>query len=143
MSANITYNSFLTFTLFSQFQSPFSLMRQLLLLLRNKTRTQLARVGYQSPERKHLNQKMEIGKSPRNSDTSGKSSLVRTIMTVGHRFVLLVARCIFRFVYGEKGAAMPPIRDLTLLESATSLAAKIRSKKVKKANNICMVRAMI
>lgn len=37
---------------------------------------------------------------------------------------------LFELVYGKKGRCMPPISDLLLLESATSIAYKIRTRKV-------------
>lgn len=42
----------------------------------------------------------------------------------------LFFRQIFRLIYGEKGESMPPITDPILLESATSLAKKIRNQEV-------------
>lgn len=42
----------------------------------------------------------------------------------------LFFRQIFRLIYGAKGESMPPITDAILLESATSLAKKIRSQEV-------------
>ncbi|ALC41851.1 CG8839 [Drosophila busckii] len=39
-------------------------------------------------------------------------------------------RIIFRLIYGTKGEHMPPITDPILLESATSLAKKIRNKEL-------------
>lgn len=42
----------------------------------------------------------------------------------------MVARLIFKFIYGEKGQSMPAITDPILLESATSLASKIRKQEV-------------
>lgn len=48
-------------------------------------------------------------------------------------FTLLtkIGRIVFTLFYGKRGYSMPPITDLLLLESATSLAEKIRTKKVK------------
>lgn len=37
---------------------------------------------------------------------------------------------LFKLVYGKTGQKMPPIKNVLLLESATSLAFKIRHKKV-------------
>lgn len=37
---------------------------------------------------------------------------------------------LFKLVYGKHGQKMPPIKNVILLESATSLAFKIRNKKV-------------
>lgn len=39
-------------------------------------------------------------------------------------------RFLFKWIYRSKGAAMPPIKNLVLLESATSIAKKIRTRKV-------------
>lgn len=39
---------------------------------------------------------------------------------------------LFTIVYGRNKESMPPIKDLLLLESATTIAFKIRSKKVSK-----------
>lgn len=43
----------------------------------------------------------------------------------------VVLHWLFGLVYGGPGQNLPPITDLLLLESATSLAYKIRTKKVK------------
>lgn len=49
-----------------------------------------------------------------------------------HRFIELIARGIFLFIAFLKGPAesQPPIKDLTLLHSATTLAFKIRNKQL-------------
>ncbi|XP_034654757.1 fatty-acid amide hydrolase 2-A [Drosophila subobscura] len=39
-------------------------------------------------------------------------------------------RFVFRLIYGAKGESMPPIRDPILLESASSLARKIRNQEL-------------
>ncbi|KAF5291581.1 hypothetical protein FQR65_LT01894 [Abscondita terminalis] len=59
-----------------------------------------------------------------------------------HRFIELIARCFFKLIYGRTGGKMPPIKDLLLLESATSVAYKIRSKKVSSVQvlNSCIER---
>lgn len=46
------------------------------------------------------------------------------------RLIHLIARLLFKFIYGEKGESMPAITDPILLESATSLASKIRKQEV-------------
>lgn len=46
------------------------------------------------------------------------------------RFLCLCVRFILIKRHGEHGPKMPPIDDLLLLESATSIAEKIRTKKV-------------
>ncbi|XP_017068843.1 fatty-acid amide hydrolase 2-A [Drosophila eugracilis] len=50
----------------------------------------------------------------------------------GYIFGLLQAciRFIFRLIYGQKGESVPPITDPILLESATSLARKIRNQEL-------------
>lgn len=58
------------------------------------------------------------------------TNLARRVETFLHSLVCFVFRVIVTWIYGEKGQSMPPISDVTLLESATSLALKIRSKKV-------------
>uniref|UniRef100_A0A1B0GQF6 Uncharacterized protein n=1 Tax=Phlebotomus papatasi TaxID=29031 RepID=A0A1B0GQF6_PHLPP len=59
------------------------------------------------------------------------TSIVKVSVNLIHRFIVIVVRGIMRFLFGSKGGSMPPIKDLTLLESATSLAKKIRTGKVK------------
>lgn len=46
------------------------------------------------------------------------------------RVVSMVLRFIFSLVYNQPGKKMPPIQNPILLESATSLARKIRCKEV-------------
>lgn len=66
-----------------------------------------------------------------------RSSTVVTLKMVFKRvihytwlvFSLLVRR-IMVWSYGEKGESMPPITDLLILDSASSLATKIRTGKV-------------
>lgn len=55
---------------------------------------------------------------------------MRTVVNVGHKFLVLLVRWFLRTVYGEHGQKVPPIRNLILMESATSLALKIRTKKL-------------
>lgn len=56
--------------------------------------------------------------------------LAKTVINVGHKFLALVVRWFLRTIYGEHGAKMPPIRNLILMESASSLAQKIRTRKL-------------
>lgn len=59
------------------------------------------------------------------------SEILILIVTAIHRFVVIVTRYLCKnFIYGEKGQKVPPIRNPILLESATSLAAKIRTGKL-------------
>ncbi|XP_058465333.1 fatty-acid amide hydrolase 2-B-like [Malaya genurostris] len=57
-------------------------------------------------------------------------SLMKTIVNVGHKFLVLLMRWFFRTIYGEHGHKMQPIRNLILMESASSLALKIRTRKL-------------
>lgn len=54
------------------------------------------------------------------------------ILSAIHRLIELVARGVYMFIAILKGPAesQPPIKDLTLLHSATILAFKIRNKQV-------------
>lgn len=56
--------------------------------------------------------------------------LTETVLNVAHKFLVLIFRWFLRTVYGEHGQKVPPIRNLILMESATSLATKIRTKKL-------------
>lgn len=108
-------------------------MRTLLLLIRNRTKVQLDNLRFYT---RKLNpndtDKMEVGKNPRagQATVSNGKRISAIFLTILHRFFSIVGRLVCRFVYGEKGAAMPPINDLVLTESATAIAAKIRSGKV-------------
>ncbi|XP_055376958.1 fatty-acid amide hydrolase 2-A [Condylostylus longicornis] len=70
------------------------------------------------------------GKKDTKPIQKNKMSLWRNILQIIYRISLLLVRNILQLYYG-KGKIMPPIKDLTLLESATSLAHKIRTKKLK------------
>ncbi|XP_037806055.1 fatty-acid amide hydrolase 2-B [Lucilia sericata] len=58
------------------------------------------------------------------------SSFARTIESWAFRFVNIIARFIFQLVYGVNGKSMPAITDPILLESASSLAKKIRKQEL-------------
>lgn len=64
-----------------------------------------------------------------------KPSVLMVALNLMHRFLGLCVRFILVKVKGEHGESMPAIDDLLLLESATSIAEKIRTKKVR-LNNI-------
>lgn len=108
-------------------------MRTLLLNIRNRTRQQLSDIRFYSRKITASSgdeSNMEVGKNPRSVPTSNGKNIGAVAMSIFHRLLMIVGRLIFKFIYGEKGQAMPAINDLTLTESATSLAAKIRSQKV-------------
>lgn len=109
-------------------------MRTLLLNIRNRTKLQFSKhFQFYSRKlssdslRKEDRDNMEVGKNPRSQKRNQVGAIAITFI---HRLLTIVGRFISKFVYGEKGRAMPPITDLTLTESASSLAAKIRTQKV-------------
>lgn len=58
-------------------------------------------------------------------------TLGKVIANLFQRFLNVFVRFLFKnVIYGEKGQSMPPIKNLLLLEPATVLALKIRTKKV-------------
>lgn len=69
----------------------------------------------------------------RHSDSAKRkrgSPFLRIVGDVFFRLYTMLARFMFRFIYGDKGQSMPAITDPILLESATSLASKIRKQEV-------------
>lgn len=115
-------------------------MRTLLLNIRNRTKLHLENIQFYSRNisGRTTDGNMEVGKNPRTANNGKRIGAVA--LTYVHRFITIVGRLIFKFVFGEKGQAMPAINDLTLTESATSLAAKIRSQKV--SNNAPVLSAI-
>lgn len=61
-----------------------------------------------------------------------KMSSGRQILSLIHRFIEFIARGIFTLAayIGGPAESQPPIKDLTLLHNATTLAFKIRNKQV-------------
>lgn len=59
-----------------------------------------------------------------------KPSVILVALNLFHRFLSLCVRFVLVKVHGEHGPSMAPIEDLLLLESATSIAEKIRTNKV-------------
>lgn len=58
-------------------------------------------------------------------------SFGKIVANLFQRFLVLVVRFFFKnVIYGAKGQSMPPIKNLLLLEPASVLAMKIRTKKV-------------
>lgn len=64
------------------------------------------------------------------ADKRKPHSLVKTVLNVSHKFLVLLVRWFLKTIYGEHGQKMPPIRNLILMESASSLALKIRTRKL-------------
>lgn len=76
--------------------------------------------------------KQQIGISSNVKDASDvqKPSVILVALNLFHRFLSLCVRFVLVKVHGEHGPSMAPIDDLLLLESATSIAEKIRTNKV-------------
>lgn len=92
--------------------------------IRKQIKTFLQRRNEKQAKKKKMEKKtMEIEENP---------SFAKGVESFFHRVVCLIFRVMVTWIYGAKGKSMPPINDLVLLESASSLAHKIRCKKVKK-----------
>lgn len=76
--------------------------------------------------------KQQVGIALNTKETSDvdKPSVIVVALNLFHRFLCLCVRFVLVKVHGEHGPSMAPIEDLLLLESATSIAEKIRTKKV-------------
>ena len=60
-----------------------------------------------------------------------KRPFMKVVANIFQKFLTFFLRFLFRnVIYGQKGQSMPPIKNLLLLEPATVLAMKIRTKKV-------------
>lgn len=75
-------------------------------------------------------QQVGIASSTKETTDIQKPSIIVVALNLFHRFVCLCVRFVLVKVHGEHGPSMAPIEDLLLLESATSIAKKIRTKKV-------------
>ncbi|XP_044739215.1 fatty-acid amide hydrolase 2 [Chrysoperla carnea] len=76
--------------------------------------------------------------NPQNNNQKKNESKVKkfkkTVIRVIHGIIEFVIRGLLHLIYRGPGESMPPIKDLILLESATSLAYKIRTKKLKSSD---------
>lgn len=81
--------------------------------------------GMSNTESNNISENQDMISRPRKPP-----SLIKTVINIIHRFLIVVLRAILDFWYKGKEKSMPPIEDLLLLESATSLAHKIRVQKV-------------
>lgn len=70
------------------------------------------------------------GKQQSFVDKRKPRTLIKSAINVGHKFLILLVRWFLKTIYGEHGQKMPPIRNLILMESASSLAQKIRKRKL-------------
>lgn len=58
------------------------------------------------------------------------TSFIQRTLNVLHRYMCHIVRFVMVKLYGKHGESVPPIDDKLLLESATSIAEKIRTKQV-------------
>lgn len=67
-----------------------------------------------------------------------KRSFAKTVANLFQRCLEVFMRFLFKNVfYSDKGKSMPPIKNLLLLEPASVLAMKIRTKKVSEIIDGC------
>lgn len=66
-----------------------------------------------------------------NNNKSTFRHLVKQTLKILHGLIDVLFHWLFGLVYGKNGKTMPPIKDLLLLESASSIAFKIRTGKVR------------
>lgn len=64
------------------------------------------------------------------NQTKKRTSKLKKFIMFIHTTIGPIFRIICRLLYGERGSSVTPIKNEILLESATSLASKIRSQKV-------------
>lgn len=76
-----------------------------------------------------INEKLINTSKPNELDKT-KPSIFLVAFNLFHRFAMLCVRFVLVKIHGEHGPAMQPIEDLILLESATAIAEKIRTRKV-------------
>lgn len=103
-------------------------------IFKNNLKTFLKRTS-QSFSKYIMATKQQVGFSSNTRETSTgsniqKPSIIIVALNLFHRFLCLCVRFVLIKVHGENGPSMPPIEDLLLLESASSIAEKIRTKKV-------------
>lgn len=87
-----------------------------------------------------VNRKSQIKYKKLDMDVQGpkKRSFAKTVANLFQRCLEVFIRFLFRNVfYSDKGKTMPSIKNLLLLEPATVLAMKIRTKKVSEITGGC------
>lgn len=73
------------------------------------------------------------------SEIGQYGSMVWRITNGLHRYLCAFIRLLIVLFRGERGESMPPIDDQLLLEPATSIAEKIRTKQVNSAQEYTFV----
>lgn len=80
---------------------------------------------------KSRNQSVKYHRFDKKMTDIKKKSFSKIIVHLFQRFITIVARFLFKnVIYGEKGQHVPPVKNLLLLEPASVLAMKIRTRKV-------------
>lgn len=72
-----------------------------------------------------------------NNNKSSFRNFVKSCLKILYGLIDVFFHWLFSIVYGKNGKTMPAISDLLLLESASSIAFKIRNGKV---INLCRVK---
>jgi hypothetical protein len=68
---------------------------------------------------------------PQKMSQSQRRPFLKNVLTIFHRLIVLLARFLFKNVFfGKRGKSVPEIKNLLLLDSASALALKIRTRKV-------------
>lgn len=76
-------------------------------------------------------QQTKLNDCSKNTDQNlPKESIFWEILNGLHRYLCLFVRFVMVSLYGERGQSMPPVDDHLLLEPATCIAEKIRTKQV-------------
>lgn len=92
--------------------------------------TEILKKKVKNYQRKSEKTKLEKMAEKQEKLEQQQEPLKKVIIRLVHRFLMVVFRLFFIAVNGRKGKQMPPITDLILMESATSLATKIRTGKL-------------
>lgn len=86
---------------------------------------------------------MSEKKAFRPSKRSKRPPLGICIMNMIFNIFTKCLRFVFQMIYGAKGESMPPITDPILLDSATTIARKIRQKEVSKSKYLPYIEVAI
>ena len=69
-------------------------------------------------------------KTEKQTSDEKQNSLFQVTLNLVYRFIGVFVRFLMKNVFFGAGAVMPPINNLIILESANTLAMKIRTRKV-------------
>lgn len=79
-------------------------------------------------------------KSSRSNDDDGQESLTTRSFQYLYRGFVARVRSVLVWKYGKRGQSMPPVAEPLLLESATTIAEKIRTKQVISTGKLWILR---